>query len=83
MNQLELERAHQQMQKSIKQMKLMANNNPSDHLSSAHEDQGSKYGGAFGFNGQNSLYDLANKVGHQMSSSNLASITNTDNEADF
>lgn len=43
---------------------------------------GQKYG-AFGFNGQNSIYELANKVGHQLSSSNLQSITHTDNDNEF
>jgi len=55
------------MQQSIKQMKLVTNNPSSvDQFSNAQDDQGSvnqKYG-AFGFNGQNSIYELANKVGH-------------------
>lgn len=88
MNQLELERAHRQMQQSIKQMKLITQGAPSsvDQFSAAQDDQGSLNGqkyGAFGFNGQNSIYELANKVGHQLSSSNLQSITHTDNDNDF
>ena len=69
-------------------MKLITQGVPSsvDQFSAAQDDQGSVNGqkfGAFGFNGQNSIYELANKVGHQLSSSNLQSITHTDNDNEF
>jgi hypothetical protein len=48
-----------------------------DHEGSINNHMGG--GGPKNFNGQNSLYELANKVGHPLSSSNL----NSDNDAEF
>lgn len=64
------------MQESIKQMKLI-NDPPSDIRNNESEripDVG------IGFNGQNSLYELAQKVGHPGSSANFNS---TENDGEF
>jgi hypothetical protein len=39
--------------------------------------------GGNGFNGQNSLYELAQRVGQPLSSSNINSLSNYDGENDF
>ena len=79
--QMDLEKAHQQMQESIKQMKLV--NDPSTGLMNNDfaTEGGSNLQG--GFNGQNSLYELAQRVGQPLSSSNFNSMSNLDNENDF
>jgi hypothetical protein len=43
------------------------------------DEESTHGGGPKNFNGLNSLYELANKVGHPLSSSNI----NSDNDADF
>jgi hypothetical protein len=53
---VDIDKAHQQMQESIKQMRLGDGGNA--------------------FNGQNSLYELAQRVGHPLSSSNIDSLSN-------
>ncbi len=39
--------------------------------------------GGNAFNGQNSLYELAQRVGHPLSSSNVNSLSNYEGENDF
>ena len=57
------------MQESIKQMKLV------------NDDVGSGTDGQF--NGQNSLYELAQRVGHPLTSSNINSMSNYEGDNDF
>ena len=70
------------MQESIKLMKLV-----DDPVNVAANDSATDPGsigqGGIGFNGQNSLYELAQRVGQPLSSSNLNSMSNYDNVEDF
>jgi len=79
----ELEKAHQQMQESIKQMKLVADPTALHNNDFSAIDQGSNTNNGLGFNGQNSLYELAQRVGQPLSSSNFNSMSHLDNENDF
>ena len=65
------------MQESIKQMKLV-NEQPSGIM----PNDSDIHPGGMGFNGQNSLYELAQRVGQPLSSSNFNSTSNM-NENDF
>lgn len=75
--QQDLEVAHQHMQASIKQMRLSEQPHGLAVQQQNSEVPGEQRRGS-GFNGQSSLYDLANKAGHptQPSASDGASITN-------
>ena len=62
----DIDKAHHQMQESIKQMNLYG-------------------GGPYNqdFNGQNSLYELAQRVGHSSNFASMSGLENTGNEGDF
>jgi hypothetical protein len=78
------------MQESIKLMKLDNNleynldNNPINLAQlDSNTDQGSLGPNNIGFNGQNSLYELAQRVGQPLSSSNLNSTSNYEHGDEF
>ena len=71
------------MQESIKQMKLVADPAALHNNDFSAIDQGSTTNNGLGFNGQNSLYELAQRVGQPLSSSNFNSMSHLDNENDF
>ena len=82
LDQFDIEKAHKQMQESIKLMKLV--NDPVNIAAAdSATDQGSIGQNGMGFNGQNSLYELAQRVGQPLSSSNLNSMSNYENGDEF
>jgi hypothetical protein len=64
-------------------MKLVADPGALHNNEFSAIEQGSNANNGIGFNGQNSLYELAQRVGQPLSSSNLYSMSQFDNEDDF